>query len=79
MSGAVSNAVRGLAVETRVQYGLMFLFGGLCLVATVAPVDVLTKAVLVSALFGLTGGIWIAHLVQVVQRAAADQTDTGDL
>jgi len=30
----------------------------------------LTKAVVVSVLFGFTGGIWISHLVQIVQRAA---------
>lgn len=78
MSGQFRSAVQGLAVETRVQYGLMFLFGSLCLVAAVAPVETITKAVLVSALFGLTGGIWIAHLVQIVQRAAADHAATGE-
>jgi len=56
--------------ETRIQYGLMFLFGTLCLLAAAAPLDTLTKAVVVSVLFGFTGGLWISHLVGVIQRAA---------
>jgi hypothetical protein len=78
MSGAVAKTLRRIDVQTRVQYGLMFLFGALCLVAAVAPLELLTKAVVVSALFGLTGGIWIGHLVQIVQRAADQHAAEGD-
>lgn len=65
-----TQSLKQLDIETRVQYGLMFLFGALCLVAAAAPLDLLIKVAVVSTLFGLTAGIWIAHLVQIVQRAA---------
>lgn len=68
----------GIDLDTRVQYGLMVLFGTLCLLAAVAPLDVLVKAVVVSALFGFTGGIWIAHLVQTVRRAAGQPRSVSD-
>jgi len=65
-------------LDTRIQYGLMVLFWTLCLLAAVAPLDVLVKAVVVSALFGFTGGIWIAHLVQTVKRAAGQPRSGSD-
>jgi hypothetical protein len=74
MSANLTTKLQQLDLETRLQYGLMFLFGGLCLVAAVAPLELLTKAVIVSTLFGFTGGIWISHLVQIVQRAADRKT-----
>ena len=70
MSVSLPERLGGIDLDTRIQYGLMFLFGTLCLVAAVAPLDVLVKSVIVSALFGFTGGIWISHLVQTVQKAA---------
>lgn len=70
MSATLPNAIGELDLETRIQYGLMFLFGALCLIAAVAPLEMLVKSVTVSALFGLTAGIWISHLVQTVQKAA---------
>jgi hypothetical protein len=70
MPSTLTRAVRRIDTETRIQYGLMVLFGTLCLLAAVAPLELTTKAVVVSALFGLTGGLWISHLVGVVQRAA---------
>ncbi len=77
MSLSLPATVRRLDLQTRVQYGLMVLFGTLCLLAAVAPIELLTKAVLVSALFGFTGGLWVAHLVQVVQ-SAADRSESGE-
>jgi hypothetical protein len=76
MTTALTETLRRTDPETRVQYGMMFLFGTLCLVAAAAPLELLTKAVVVSTLFGFTGGIWVAHLVQVVQKAA-ERTGTG--
>jgi len=70
MSTNVSKELRRLDLETRIQYGLMLLFGVLCLIAAVAPLELLVKAVVVSTLFGFTAGIWVSHLVQVVQKAA---------
>jgi hypothetical protein len=61
--------VRPLDLDTRIQYGMMFLFGALCLVAAVAPLDTLVKAVVVSVLFGFTAGLWVSHLIQIVQSA----------
>lgn len=66
----LAESLGRIDVETRVQYGLMILFGTLCLVAAAAPLALLIKVAVVSTLFGLTAGIWIAHLVQIVQRAA---------
>lgn len=70
MSTNLTATIQQLQLETRIQYGMMFLFGTLCLLAAVAPLETVTKAVVVSALFGFTGGIWISHLVQIVQKAA---------
>jgi hypothetical protein len=35
----------------------------------VAPLDTLVKAVVVSVLFGFTAGLWVSHLIQIVQSA----------
>jgi hypothetical protein len=74
MSANLIKTLQQLDLETRLQYGMMFLFGGLCLVAAVAPLELLIKAVTVSTLFGFTAGIWVSHLIQVIQRAAAERT-----
>ncbi|MFC7132633.1 MULTISPECIES: hypothetical protein [Salinibaculum] len=70
MSTNPLEAAKRVDLNTRIQYGMMFLFGTLCLAAAIAPLELLTKAVLVSVLFGFTAGLWVSHLVQVVQRAA---------
>ena len=70
MRSTLVQTITRLDLDTRIQYGMMLLFGGLCLVAAVAPLATLTKAVVVSALFGFTGGLWVSHLVQIIQRAA---------
>jgi hypothetical protein len=70
MNSTPTTTLQRLDLETRIQYGLMFLFGGLCLLAAIAPLDLLVKAVIVSTLFGFTAGIWVSHLVQIVQQAA---------
>lgn len=74
MISTLSRELRRLDLETRIQYGLMLLFGTLCLIAAVAPLELLPKAVVVSTLFGFTAGIWVSHLVQVVQKAAERRT-----
>ena len=74
MSATLSETLGGVDLETRIQYGLMGLFGTLCLLAAVSPLELLTKSVIVAALFGLTAGIWISHLVQIVQKTA-NRTD----
>lgn len=70
MSSDVIESIEAVDVQTRVQYGMMIIFGTLCLVASAAPLDLLIKVTVVSTLFGLTAGLWISHLVQIVQRAA---------
>ncbi|MFC7077805.1 hypothetical protein [Haloarcula halophila] len=74
MSATVPDKLGDIDLDTRIQYGLMFLFGALCLVAAIAPLGTLIKAVTVAALFGLTAGIWISHLVQTIQKAASAPT-----
>jgi hypothetical protein len=73
MNSTLTTTLQRLDLETRIQYGLMFLFGGLCLLAAIAPLELLVKAVIVSTLFGFTAGIWVSHLVQIVQQAAERQ------
>lgn len=70
MASTLTETFTRIDTQTRIQYGLMLLFGTLCLLAAVAPLETTTKAVVVSALFGFTGGLWISHLVQIIQRAA---------
>jgi intracellular septation protein A len=64
------ESIKSVDVRTRVQYGMMIVFGTLCLVAAAAPLDLLIKVTAVSTLFGLTAGLWISHLVQITQRVA---------
>ena len=78
MSTSLRNNLRRIDLETRIQYGLMFLFGTLSLLAAIAPLDLVVKAVVVSTLFGFTAGIWISHLVQIIQKAADNRAmETG--
>jgi hypothetical protein len=56
--------------DTRVQYGLMFLFGTLCIAAAFAPIEESLRVTAVGTLFGFTAGLWVSHLVQVLRRAA---------
>jgi hypothetical protein len=55
---------------------MMLIFGFLCLIAAAAPLELIIKVTAVSALFGLTAGLWISHLVQITQRAVVQQEDT---
>jgi hypothetical protein len=73
MSMTLRENLRRIDLETRIQYGLMFLFGSLSLIAAIAPLELVVKAVFVSALFGLTAGIWISHLIQMIQKAAGER------
>ncbi|WP_458206386.1 hypothetical protein [Haladaptatus sp. NG-SE-30] len=67
---------------TRVQYGLMLIFGALCIVTAFAPLEESIRITTVGTLFGFTAGLWVSHLVQVLQRAAelkkADVTGVAD-
>jgi len=78
MSANLTKTLGRFDLETRIQYGMMFLFGTLSLVAAVAPLELLVKVVIVSSLFGFTAGIWVSHLVQIVQRAADNATATDE-
>ena len=77
MSTRIVDTIESLDLDTRIQYGMMFLFGALCLVAAVAPLELLVKAVVVSVLFGFTAGLWVSHLVQIVQSAVERKQRTG--
>ena len=68
------NEIRRANSDTRVQYVLMVIFGGLCILAAFAPPSVFgyqLKITTVGTLFGFTAGIWVSHLVQVLRRAIA--------
>lgn len=54
---------------TRVQYVLMIIFGGLCIVAAFAPFRDIIRITTVGTLFGFTAGLWVSHLIQVLRRA----------
>lgn len=68
--------------ETRVQYGLMAVFGALCIGTAFAPIQDPIRLTIVGTLFGFTAGLWVGHLVQIVQRAVkanrAEQRTTAD-
>ncbi|MFC7228770.1 hypothetical protein N0B31_15275 [Salinirubellus salinus] len=55
--------------DTRVQYGLMVVFGSLCIVTALSPLQDPIRITVVGTLFGFTAGLWVSHLVQVLQRA----------
>ena len=57
--------------QTRIQYGLMLVFGTLCILVAVAPLADPLRITAVGTLFGFTAGLWVSHLVQVLQRAAS--------
>ncbi|MFY4811524.1 hypothetical protein ACOJIV_02285 [Haloarcula sp. AONF1] len=78
MSSTFTQTIARIDLDTRIQYGMMLLFGGLCLVAAASPLGTLTKAVVVSALFGFTGGLWVSHLVQIIQEAATAQSEANN-
>ena len=65
-----------LSQQTRIQYGLMVVFGALCILVAVAPLADPLRLTAVGTLFGFTAGLWVSHLVQVLGRAAsATRTD----
>ena len=65
-----------LSQQTRLQYGLMLVFGALCILVAVAPLADPLRLTAVGTLFGFTAGLWVSHLVQVLGRAAsANRTD----
>jgi hypothetical protein len=49
----------------------MLLFGTLCILTAVAPLGEAIRITAVGTLFGFTAGIWVSHLVQVLDRAAS--------
>ena len=61
--------------DTRVQYVLMVVFGALCIVAAFAPLPESIRITTVGTLFGFTAGLWVSHLVQVLQRAVEANRD----
>lgn len=64
--------------DTRVQYILMLVFGSLCVGAAIAPLPNDIRITAVGTLFGFTAGLWVSHLVQVLQRAAEANKPNAD-
>lgn len=65
------DKIRRASGVTRVEYGLMLIFGTLCIAAAFAPLEESVRIAAVGTLFGFTAGLWVSHLVQVLQRAAS--------
>ena len=65
MIDEIRRANRG----TRVQYVMMGIFGGLCILAAFAPFQDSIRITTVGTLFGFTAGLWVSHLIQVLRRA----------
>ncbi|QPV64306.1 hypothetical protein I7X12_06745 [Halosimplex litoreum] len=70
--------IRRAALETRVQYGLMVVFGALCIVAALSPLQDPVRITTVGTLFGFTAGLWVSHLVQVLQRAVEKSRENAE-
>jgi Flp pilus assembly pilin Flp len=64
------DEIRRANRDTRAQYALMIVFGALCVIAAFAPLQESIRIAIVGTLFGFTAGIWVSHLLQVVQSAA---------
>ena len=73
------DEIRRANRDTRVQYVLMVIFGALCIVAALAPLPESIRITAVGTLFGFTAGLWVSHLVQVLQRAVKANGDGADL
>jgi uncharacterized membrane protein YdjX (TVP38/TMEM64 family) len=69
------DEIRRANRDTRVQYVLMVVFGALCIVAAFAPLPESIRITTVGTLFGFTAGLWVSHLVQVLQRAVKANRD----
>ena len=69
------DEIRRANRDTRVQYVLMATFGALCIVAAFAPLQESIRITTVGTLFGFTAGLWVSHLVQVLQRAVEANRD----
>jgi hypothetical protein len=50
----------------------MVVFGASSIVAAAAPLQSNVSTVLVAVFFGLTAGLWISHLIDVLHSAAQD-------
>ena len=64
------DEIRRANRDTRAQYALMAVFGALCILAAFAPLQESIRITTVGTLFGFTAGLWVSHLLQVVQSAA---------
>ncbi|MEF8775015.1 MAG: hypothetical protein V5A43_00740 [Haloarculaceae archaeon] len=51
---------------TRLQYALMIILGGVCILAALAPITYDVKVAAVSVTFGITAGLWLSHLITKV-------------
>ena len=63
------DEVRRVSQATRIQYALMLIFGTLCIITAFAPLEESIRITTVGTLFGFTAGLWVSHLVQVLQHA----------
>jgi hypothetical protein len=68
----LKRRIQNMDKMTQVQYSLMVLFGASTVVAAAVPLQSDVNTVLVAVFFGLTAGLWISHLLDVLHDAAQD-------
>ncbi|MDY6819038.1 MAG: hypothetical protein SVG88_10295 [Halobacteriales archaeon] len=66
---AITDMARQYSRVTIVEYSLMVLLGGSSILLAFAPVSISIKQVGVALLFGLTAGLWLSHLIVVLDNA----------
>jgi hypothetical protein len=68
----LTKILRSANGKTKIQYALMAVLGGLCVIFSFAPLDIstATRVGIVGILFGVTVGLWVSHLIQILSLAA---------
>jgi hypothetical protein len=57
---------------TRIEYGMMVVFGSLTVGFAFAPFELRVRMLLTGVFFGLTVGLWFSHLIHVTYSAIND-------
>ena len=54
---------------TKIQYGLMIVFGGLTTAISLSPLGIQLRIMAAGTLFGITVGLWLSHLLTITYNA----------
>jgi Flp pilus assembly pilin Flp len=69
----VSAIIGSADTVTKVEYGLMLLFGAGAIAAALLLESGGTQTAVVGLAFGITVGLWLGHLLSMLDRAVGDQ------